>query len=112
MNNAPLKAGSKELASAWTINNGTDLEMGSDVWGDAQGMALAVKNGLVPMATIDQSVRRTLLPLFSAGIFDEPETVGWLGLGADDIGSERSRQIQQEAAGQGMVLLKNERQLL
>ena len=110
MNNEPLKAGSKELASAWTINNSTDLEMGDEVW--AQGIPIAVKSGLVSEATIDQSVRRTLLPLFWAGIFDEPKTIGWLDLGAKDIGSDASRQIQQDAAAQGMVLLKNEKRLL
>ena len=111
MNNEPLKAGSKELASAWTINNGTDLEMGDDVWGDPQGLALAVKNGLVSEATIDASVRRTLLPLFWAGIFDEPATIGWLGLGSKDINNHAHQQIQQEAAGMGTVLLKNNKLL-
>ena len=85
--------------------------MGDEVWGDPQGLALAVKNGLVSEATIDASVRRTLLPLFWAGIFDEPATIGWLGLGAKDINNPAHQQIQQEAAGMGMVLLKNNKLL-
>ena len=41
-----------------------------------------------------------------------PKAVGWRSLGAADINSTRSQQIQYEAALQGMVLLKNDGGLL
>ena len=45
-----------EEAAAWTINNGTDLEMGSLIW--TQHMENATKIGLVTEATITRSLRR------------------------------------------------------
>ena len=43
MRGPPVNAPTDELAAAWTINNGTDLEMGSTVW--TNSMRTAVANG-------------------------------------------------------------------
>jgi beta-glucosidase-like glycosyl hydrolase len=99
---------SKAEAAAWTINNGTDLDMGDPVWGDPSGMLAAVTGGLVNETTIDRSVMRTLLSRLRAGEFDPKGQVEWLKLGAEAVGSNASSAINHEASLQGMVLLKNE----
>lgn len=43
-----------------------------------------------------------------AGRFDPPSSVGWAALGSEAINSSHSQQVADEAALQGMVLLKNE----
>ena len=93
-----------EEAAAWTINNGTDLEMGSTIW--TTHMMNATKMGLVSEATIARSVRRGLRQQFLAGRFSPGKA--WAELGAKDINSTRAQLIQNEAALQGMILLKNE----
>lgn len=103
MQHAPSKA----QAAAYTINNGTDLDMGDSVWGDSSGLLAAVSAGLVNETTIDRAVLRTLLPRFGAGEFDPEDQVEWLKLGPESIGSNRSKLVNYEASLQGMVLLKN-----
>jgi beta-glucosidase-like glycosyl hydrolase len=98
----PTNTPSPMLAAAWTINNGTDLEMGSTIW--TTHMKDAVSAGLVSEQTITQSLTRGLRQLFHAGRFDADV---WAELGLDDINSTHSQQVQREAAEQGMVLLKN-----
>eukprot|EP00041_Stephanoeca_diplocostata_P031796 m.1001336 g.1001336 ORF g.1001336 m.1001336 type:complete len:313 (-) comp24028_c0_seq43:178-1116(-) len=106
----PANAASPEQACAWTINNGTDLEMGSTVW--TEHMHAAYMGGLVNESTITRSSRRAFRQLMLAGRFDPPSVVGWSALGVDAINSSHSQQVAYEAALQGMVLLKNEGQLL
>ena len=91
-----------EEAAAWSIMNGTDLEMGSTVW--TTHLESAVKQGLATEEAVTRSLRRGLRNQFVAGRFDANV---WSDLGVKDINSTRSQQIQNEAALQGMVLLKN-----
>lgn len=106
MRGAPANAPSDEHAAAWTINNGTDLEMGSTIW--TNSMKQAIQLGLVTEATVRTSARRGLRQLFTAGRFDSAERLGaWAKLGLESINSTESQAVAWEAALQGMVLLKN-----
>ena len=82
-------AASPEEAAAWTINNGTDLEMGSTVW--TQHMLNASKLGLVSEDTITRSVVRGLRQQFIAGRFDADV---WSTIGVKDINSTHHQQVQ------------------
>jgi hypothetical protein len=96
-------AASPEEAAAWTIMNGTDLEMGSTIW--TSHMLNASKLGLVTEEAITRSVTRGLRQQFIAGRFDANV---WPDLGVKDINSTHNQQVQTEAALQGMVLLQND----
>ena len=75
-------------------------------------MKNAVQQGLVDENTITRSARRGMRQLFRAGRFDDSANIGWSTLGAADINSTHAQQVSREAALQGMVLLKNDRQVL
>lgn len=107
---APLHAPSDEHACAWTINNGTDLEMGSTTW--SNHMAGAVRQGLVDKATVAHSAKRAFRVLFRAGRFDPLDKVEWSKITPDAINSTRHQRISYEAGLQSMILLKNEKGLL
>lgn len=66
----------------------------------------AVKKGTVPQARIDDMVRRQLRSLFAVGVLDHPPKPG----GAIDYSAHRL--MAQRAAEQGIVLLRNDRNLL
>ncbi len=82
---------------------GLDLEMPSALWFDhtLQG---AVEAGRVPLAVIDDKVRRHLRVRLAAGLFDQPAP-------PEDEAAVRSdahRALAHEIATKGMVLLKND----
>ena len=81
--------------------------MGSTIWTDH--LLNATRIGLVTEAAVARALRRGLRHQFIAGRFDSGV---WATLGVADINSTHHRQVQSEAALQGMVLLKNEAQIL
>ena len=101
---APVNA-NNITAAAWTIMNGTDLEMGSTLWRDH--MKAAIDAGLATEEAVTRSATRALRQMFRAGRFDPPEQIGWSSIGPESVNSTRHQQIAEEAALQGMVLLKN-----
>lgn len=66
----------------------------------------AVEKGLIPMARIDDAVRRILAVKLALGLFEHP--FGEEALLAD-VGSEAHRQVAREAVRKSLVLLKNDR---
>ncbi|HEY3916585.1 MAG TPA: glycoside hydrolase family 3 C-terminal domain-containing protein [Stellaceae bacterium] len=87
---------------------GLDQESGAD-W-DAQvyfgePLAVAVAEGAVPVARLDQMVRRILRSLFASGVIDDPPAAVPLDIAAD-------AQVAQHAAEEGIVLLRNQHDLL
>ncbi|MEC3909490.1 beta-glucosidase [Sphingobium sp. CR2-8] len=66
----------------------------------------AVKEGRVPQSRIDDMVRRQLRSLFAVGAIDRPATPG------ADIDYAAHRLIAQRSAERGIVLLKNEGDIL
>jgi beta-glucosidase len=88
-------------------NNGLDLEMPTGAFMNRHNLLPAVADGRVTQATIDEKVRRILQTAIRFGWLDRPQT---------DLSISTSNQPNQQlafqAAREGMVLLKNESNLL
>jgi beta-glucosidase len=88
-------------------NNGLDLEMPSPAFMNSETLVPAIRRGEVTMAVIDDKVRRILRKAIAFGFFDREQT---------DVRipaySQEGRQIALEEARSGIVLLKNENNLL
>ena len=86
---------------------GLDLEMPQATYMNSATLLPAIKDGRVPLAVLDDKVRRILRKAIEFGFLDQPQT---------DIEiptySQEGRQVALEAARGGMVLLKNEGNLL
>jgi len=93
-------------STAASLNAGLDLEMPEPRW-RGQTLLEAVQRGEVTEATIDQSVRRILQLLVKADLFEHPP-VG----PEQDTDLPEHRSLIREAAAEGIVLLKNEQQVL
>ncbi|MBN1411109.1 MAG: glycoside hydrolase family 3 C-terminal domain-containing protein [Spirochaetales bacterium] len=85
-----------------SANNGLSLEMpGSGYFGGS--LLRAVKNGDVSPQRLNLMVKRILVPMFEAGLFDrKPE-----GSTSANVTSPSHTQTAQDMAAQGLVLLKN-----
>ena len=79
--------------------------MGSSLLLDS--LANATRLGLTTEAAITAAARRTLLPLFRAGLYDKVSDVKWSSFTKADIASKAHLDVRDEAAAQGFVLLKN-----
>jgi beta-glucosidase len=89
-------------STAPSVNAGLDLEMpGPGVWRGEQ-LLQAVKNGEVEEAMLDRSIRRLLLLLQRAGVFEHPGEKP-----EQSIDLPEHRALAREAAAEGIVLLKN-----
>ena len=103
------------LMSDWTstydtvgvANGGMDLEMPKGVFLNRETLLPAIKNGQVTVATIDDKVRRILRVAIQFGWFDRDQT---------DLSIPRYNregdQVALRAAREGIVLLKNDGNLL
>ena len=94
-------------STAASVNAGLDLEMpGPPVW-RGEKLLRAFQAGEVDEATIDESVRRLLGVIVKAGAFedaaDRPERA---------VDKPEHRALARQAAAEGMVLLKNEGNVL
>ncbi len=93
-------------STAASVNAGLDLEMPFPRW-RGEKLLEAVARGEVTEATVETSVRRLLLLLDKAGLFEHPEAVP-----EQAIDLPERRALVREAAAEGIVLLKNEQQVL
>ena len=89
--------------------NGLDLEMGTEKKYDdfylAQPYLNLLKSGELPMAGLDEKVRRNLRVMFATHVFDAGRKTGSLNTAAHQA-------VARQVAEEGIVLLKNENQLL
>ena len=85
-------------------NNGLDIEMPGDQYFGKQLLA-AVQQGKVSQATIDDKVRRILRMMVRFGFFDRPAKIG-------PINYQAQGQVARRVAEAGVVLLKNEGNVL
>jgi len=103
------------IMSDWTstydgvaaANGGLDLEMPFGTFMNRKNLLPAIREGKVPVAPIDDKVRRILRTAIVFGFFDRPQ--------ADDRippDNPGARAVALEAARGSMVLLKNEGKLL
>ncbi|MBX6388702.1 MAG: glycoside hydrolase family 3 protein [Frankia sp.] len=88
------------------VNAGIDMFMEPQTAPEFVATLIAeVEAGRVPMARIDDAVRRILAVKFELGLFEHPFTDR---SAIDQIGSAEHRAVAREAAAASQVLLKNE----
>lgn len=97
-----------------SINAGLDMFMAADSWKQLYENTLAqVKDGTIPMARLDDAVRRILRVKVWAGLFEKPAPKDRPGLpGLDTLGSPEHRAVGREAVRKSLVLLKNDKRVL
>ncbi len=88
-------------------NGGLDLEMPSPSFMNRDTLLPALRDGTVSMATLDDKVRRILRQAIEFGFFDRSQTDTNIPLD-----SQEGREAALEEARGGMVLLKNQGDLL
>jgi beta-glucosidase len=99
---------------AAAFNAGLDMFMAPDSWRDLYRNTLAqVRSGEIPVARLDEAVRRVLRVKLRAGLFEKgrPSARPLAGQFAL-LGSAAHRAIAREAVRKSLVLLKNEGGLL
>jgi beta-glucosidase len=100
-----------------SINAGIDMVMvpgavkfGNESYEKFMGLFKeAIEDGSIPMARVNDAVKRILLIKKQAGLFDRPFSDQQL---LSHVGSQKHREIAREAVRKSMVLLKNETNLL
>ncbi|HEY8616356.1 glycoside hydrolase family 3 protein [Phenylobacterium sp.] len=86
------------------VNAGIDMLMAPDSWKGLYRNTLAqARSGEIPMARLDDAVRRILRVKFKAGVFGPRPLEGRLEL----IGAAEHRAIARQAVRESLVLLKN-----
>ncbi len=89
-----------------SANAGLDLEMPTGVYfGDS--LLSAARSGKVSFSTIDDKVRRILYVKFKAGLFDFNPVID-----ESKVNSPEHQLLALEAAQKGIILLKNENEIL
>ena len=102
-------AGCTVTDCARAIDAGLDIYMAPDSWKGIWESTLAhVKDGTIPMARLDDAVRRVLRVKFRAGIFDavKPSERPYAGEYAQ-LSSPEHKAIARQAVRESLVLLKN-----
>ncbi|WP_294266809.1 glycoside hydrolase family 3 protein [uncultured Sphingomonas sp.] len=91
---------------AATFNAGLDMAMAPDSWkGLFDNTVRQARSGVIPMARIDDAVRRILRVKFKLGLFDAARPYENR---AGVIGSAAHRAIAREAVRKSLILLKND----
>jgi beta-glucosidase len=91
------------------INAGLDMFMAPDSWKDLYANTLEqVRSGAIPMARLDDAVRRILRVKLRAGLFEagKPSTRPLAGR-YEVLGSPEHRAVARQAVRESLVLLKN-----
>ena len=99
---------------AAAVNAGLDMFMAPDSWKGIYENTLAqVKSGEIPMARLDDAVRRILRVKLRAHLFEEgaPSTRPFAGR-FELLGSAEHRAVARQAVRESLVLLKNQGHLL
>jgi beta-glucosidase len=102
-------APSQKEAGAWALEAGVDVGISFEP-GYMNLMIKNVEEGRVARALIDRSVRRILRQKFRLGLFERP-TVN-VDRGVEISHAKTHQELALQAAREGIVLLKNEKQLL
>ncbi|WP_404415796.1 glycoside hydrolase family 3 protein [Brevundimonas vesicularis] len=102
--------GCSNESCALAFNAGIDMFMAPDSWKPLYENTLAqVKSGEIPMARLDEAVRRILRVKVKTGLFNDSRPVeGRL----NELGSPAHRALAREAVRKSLVLLKNEGSVL
>jgi len=100
----------KELAAMVAIKAGLDLECGDNVY--KEPLINAYKMGMVSVADIDTAAGRVLRARMKLGLFDNPQDNPYNKISPSVVGSAEHKALAFEAARQGIVLLKNSKNML
>jgi beta-glucosidase len=100
----------KYEAALSAIKAGSDMDMESRSY--TANLAKLVKEGKVPVALIDDAVRRILRKKFELGLFDDPFRFSNNQRETDMVGNAQHRAIAKDMAKKSIVLLKNQNGLL
>jgi beta-glucosidase len=109
-----LVPGCTDTSCAASINAGLDMFMAPDSWKGLYESTLAqARSGEIPMARLDDAVRRVLRVKARYGLFDKPapskrRTAGQFAL----LGSPAPRAVARQAVRESLVLLKDRGALL
>ena len=95
---------------AATFNAGLDMAMAPDSWrGLYDSTVKHVQSGEIPMARLDDAVRRILRVKFRMGLFDAPRpSERALGGKFELLGAPEHREVARRAVRESLVLLKND----
>lgn len=108
-------AGCDFTQCAQSVNAGLDMFMSIQEWPQLlENTIKQAKNGEIPMARIDDAVRRILRVKMRAGLFDgvSPKARAEINGVGDVLGNPAHRELAREAVRQSLVLLKNKNGLL
>ncbi len=96
------------------MNAGIDMFMAPDSWKGMYVHELAeVKSGQIPMARLDDAVRRILRAKVKGGLFDEPAPAQRPLAGHfEQLGSADHRAVARKAVQESLVLIKNQGNIL
>lgn len=98
-------AASREEAAVLAANAGCDMDMESDAY--VNHLAEAVRAGKVPVAAIDDAVRRILWLKFALGLFDDPYRYCDKTRETTETGHVDLHAAARDMARKSMVLLEN-----
>ncbi len=90
-----------------TMNNGLDLEMPTGKYLNNKTLDNAIKDGTIKVATINDKVRRILRVMFKLGMFDHQNKAD-----SSLVNSSENRQIALQTEKEGIILLKNQNDIL
>ncbi|NIJ69979.1 glycoside hydrolase family 3 protein [Xanthomonas sp. 60] len=99
---------------AQTFVAGLDMAMAPDTWkGLYESTLRHARDGTLPMARLDDAVRRILLAKFRMGLFEKPKpSERALGGRFELLGSPAHRAVARQAVRESLVLLKNQNGVL
>lgn len=97
-------------ASALALNGGTDIDMCTTSY--RKGLPVALKDGRVSAAVLDEAVRRVLRVKFRLGLFERPYVDESLAARVRKDSDGPARALAREAVQKSVVLLKNEKGVL
>ncbi len=101
-------SGTKEQSALMAMQAGVDIELPDrDVY---PYLLPLVNSGRLPMAVLDTAVARILRLKFRLGLFESPYTLP--DVAEQTVGAAAHRTIARKAAAEGMVLLKNDGNIL
>src|SRR5438309_1871865 len=106
--------GCSNTSCAASMNAGLDMFMAPDSWKGLYESTLAqARSGEIPMARLDDAVRRILRVKIRAGLFEKgrPSSRPFAGR-FDLLGAPEHRAVARQAVRESLVLLKNEHRLL
>jgi beta-glucosidase len=100
----------KKDAAQKAILAGNDMDMEGNAYND--NLAQLVKENKVPIAVVDEAVRRVLRKKFEMGLFDDPFKYCSKNLQDKELNNPEHTKIAREIASKSIVLLKNEKNIL